>query len=1028
MNKNSLLIPCMACALSFPLGASARLPIPLLSVQTVQQSAKTIPQVKGAISDVNGDPVIGASVFVKGTTNGTVTDMDGHYTLANVPAGSIIEITYVGFLSQQVVVNGPQVRGITLKEDNKTLNELVVIGYGTQRKADLTGSVANIDATKLNTTSNSTIGQALQGRIAGVDIVSQGGYPGSGSRIMVRGIGTLNNAAPLYIVDGMYMSSIDQINPSDIQSIDVLKDASSSAIYGSRAANGVVIITTKSGSNTEGVPDINVTASMGVNSPSKYLNLLNASQWAQVTTESRAAAKLPALEMAQNLDQKEDNDWQDIMFSPAIIQNYNLSVQGGGKYSKYYNSFGYTDQDGTMKGTNFKRYTMQSKLDYHKSIFDMGTNIILTYDQNQPLLSDIRGGMVGQTLLSVPTLSRYDDTKVGGYGASYGDVVNLRNPLGMADRSLLRRSTDNVKVFANIYVSVEPIKGLKYKLNFTPDFEFYRNNTYTGLYDFGGDKNTITTATEAQTRTRNLLLENLLTYDKTFGNHKISILAGFSYQDTRYRYLYGSGQNLPSGIMELDGATSGLTSSGNSYHSTLASILGRAFYSYADRYLISATIRRDGSSKFGKGYHWGNYPSISAGWNIGEENFMKNNAKWMDQLKFRVGYGELGNQEIENYQYSAIVSSGINYPNVDGGGVYTGAFPKNFANPDIKWETTAMTNFGVDFMAFKSRLSLTMDYYIKNTSDILLQVPIPLSTGSASNPLRNAGKIRNKGFEFNLGWNDRVGKDWGYSVNFIGTFNKNEVINMGSDTQYITGGTIHGGTWTTKTIAGYPIGGFWLIPTDGYFNSTAEVQAYSKNGVLIQPSAEPGDIKFKDVNGDGTINDQDRVYSGSPFPDFTYSFNGSVSYKSFDLSFTLQGVTGNKIYNATRQELENTTNGVNYLSTVLDHWTEDNHNAKTPRLVWNDPNQNMRTESTRFLESGTYLRLRTLQLGYNLPKNALGFFKTARVYLDIDNLFTITPYSGYSPDVNATSVYERGFDEFIYPSNRTYMLGVNLTF
>ena len=1026
MRSNLIYVSCLALSLCGTVGAYAR-PSTAPAHPETGQTSKSIPVVKGTVFDQDGQPVIGATVIVKGTSNGTVTDFDGNYVLQNVPKGATVEISFIGYVSQQMTVQGAAMGATKLKEDNKTLNELVVIGYGTQRKADLTGSVANVDASKLNTQSNATIGQALQGKIAGVDIVSQGGYPGSGTRVMVRGIGTLNNATPLYIVDGMYMSSIDQINPSDIESIDVLKDASSSAIYGSRAANGVVIVTTKSGSNTDGVPNINATASIGVNAPSKYLDLLNASQWAQVTTESRAAAGLAPLVMAQKLDKREDNDWQDIMLSPALMQNYNLSVSGGGKYSKYYNSFGYTNQDGTMKNTNFKRYTMQSKLDFEKGIFNLGTNVILSYDENKPMLSDIRGGMIGQSLLSVPTLSRYDNTKVGGHGATEGDVLNLRNPLGMADNNLIRNRENNTRIYANVYVSVEPIKGLKYKFSFTPDFQFYRYNTFTGLFDFGGDKNTITTNSESQTRTRNLLLENLLTFDRTFGKHKVSALAGFSFQDNRYRYLLGSGQNLPEGLRELDAATSGLTSSGNSWHSTLTSILGRAFYSYDNRYLIQATIRRDGSSKFGLGHHWGNFPSVSAGWNIGEENFVKKNVNWIDQLKLRLGYGELGNQEISNYMYSAVVSSGINYPNV-GNGVYTGAFPKNFANPDIKWESTSMTNVGIDFMAFNSRLSLTLDYYVKNTKDILLQVPIPLSTGSASNPVRNAGKIRNRGFEFNIGWNDHIGKDWNYSASFNGSFNKNKVISMGTDSQFITGGTVHGGTWTTKTLAGYPIAGFWLIPTDGYFNSKEEVQAYNKDGKLIQPSAEPGDIRFKDVNGDGTINDDDRVYSGSPFPDLTYAFNGNVSYKSFDLSFTLQGVVGNKIYNATRQELENVTYGSNYLATVLDHWTEQNHNAATPRLVWNDPNRNARTESTRFLESGTYLRLRSVQLGYNLPKNFLGIFKSARAYIELDNLFTITPYSGYSPDVNASSVYQRGFDEFIYPNNRTYMAGINLTF
>ena len=422
MKQKTVFISCLAMTLLSQALVCKAAATPLLVTQAVQQSSKTFPKVAGKIFDNTGEAIIGASVVVKGTSNGSVTDLDGNYTLTDVPQGATLVISYVGYKSQEVVANGTSLKNIILLEDSKTLNELVVIGYGTQRKADLTGSVANVDATKLNTQSNSTIGQALQGKIAGVDIVSQGGQPGSGARIMVRGIGTLNNASPLYIVDGMYMSGIDHINPSDIQSIDVLKDASSAAIYGSRAANGVIIITTKSGSNTEGVPTVNVSANIGVSAPTKYLDVLNASEWAAVTTESRAASGLKPLDMALDLSSKEDNDWQDIMFNPALMQHYNLSVQGGGKYSTYYNSFGYTNQDGVLKGTNFQRYTMQSKVDYKKGIVNVGTNIMLEYDKDKPMFGGIRGGMVGHTLQSIPTLSKYDSDRVGGYGGWNGPM------------------------------------------------------------------------------------------------------------------------------------------------------------------------------------------------------------------------------------------------------------------------------------------------------------------------------------------------------------------------------------------------------------------------------------------------------------------------------------------------------------------------------------------------------------------------------------------------------------------------------
>lgn len=983
--------------------------------------------VTGKVVDGNGEPVIGANVVVKGTTNGTITDLDGNFSV-EADSKAVLNVSYIGYLSKEVVVGNQNVLNIVLLEDTKTLDEVVVIGYGTQKKADLTGSVANVSTEKLNTQSNATIGQALQGKIAGVDIVSQGGAPGGSTRIMVRGIGTLNNASPLYIVDGMYMTGIDHINPNDIASIDVLKDASSAAIYGSRAANGVIIITTKEGSNTDGKPIIDFSANVGISAPSKYLDLLDAAGWAEVTTVARRAAGLEPLEMATDLSSKPDNDWQDLMFNPALMQNYNLSVKGGGKHSTYYNSVGYTNQDGVMKGTNYQRYTLQSKQDFKKGIFQAGTNVVLTYDQNKPLLSEIRGGMVGHTIQSIPTLEQYDPNRAGGYGGTYGDVVNLYNPLGMVDDNLMSRYSENVKIFTNAYVSVEPIKGLKYKLNLTPDFQFYRYNSSLGVYDYGLNKNDLTQATEEQQRRRNILVENLLTFDRTFGDHKISLLAGYTYQDSRYRLLRGSGQGMPESIFELDAASGGLFASGSSTRSVMTSILGRVFYSYKNRYLLTATIRRDGSSKFGSNNRYGNFPSVSVGWNIAEEDFMKTNVTWLDQLKLRGGYGVLGNQEIDDYQYVSVVSTGINYPDGNGN-LIQGAFPKIFATPDIKWEETSMTNIGIDFMALQNRMTLTADWYVKNTKDILLRVPIPISTGGSNDPIRNAGKIRNKGFEFNLGWNDKLNKDFSYGINFLGTFNKNEVIEMGAESQAITGGTIHGGTYTSRTLAGYPIGGFWLVPTDGYFNSTEEVQQYQKDGVLIQPSAEPGDIRFKDTNNDGTINDQDRVYCGSPFPKFTYSINGNITYKDFDFAIGFQGVTGNKIYNATRLELEDVTRGTNYLASALDYWTPSNQNAAHPRLIWNDPNRNARSESDRYLESGSYFRLRNLQIGYTIP-NVLfkGFIQKARVYVNADNLFTISSYSGYSPDVNSSDVYSRGFDEFMYPNNRTFMLGLNVTF
>lgn len=988
-----------------------------------QQQAKTV---TGTVTDVSGEPIIGANIRIKGTTTGTITDIDGNFSIKAEPQ-SVIEVSYIGYLTQETVINNQKSIRFLLKEDTKTLDEVVVIGYGVQKKADLTGSVANINTEKLNTQSNANIGQALQGKIAGVDIVSQGGAPGSGTRIMVRGIGTLNNASPLYIVDGMYMNSIDHINPNDIASIDVLKDASSAAIYGSRAANGVIIVTTKEGSNTEGKPIIDLSVNLGISTASKFLDMLDAKGWAEVTTIARQAIGKPALDMATDLANKPDNDWQDIMFRPALMQNYNLSVKGGGKYSTYYTGLGYFNQDGIVKGTNYQRYNIQSKNDYKRGIFSAGTNLIISFSHDKPLHQELRGGMIGTILQSVPTLEKYDDTREGGYGGTYGDVVNIPHPLAIIDDNIMDRYNENVKIFANLYAQIELFKGLKYKLNLTPDFSFERYKNYLNKYDFGLATNSITQLTERQRRRRNILVENLLTFDRTFGEHKISALAGYTYQDSRFRHIQAYGEGLPQGLEEIDAATTNRSNEGNSWRSVLTSILGRVFYSYQNKYLFTATIRRDGSSKFGKNNRYGYFPSFSLGWNVAEEKFMEN-VHWLDQLKLRGGYGVLGNQEIDNYQYSSTITTGINYPDGNGG-LLQGAFPKNFANPDIKWEETAMTNVGIDFMAFNNRLSLTADYYVKNTKDILLTVPIPISSGGANDPIRNAGKIRNNGFEFNLGWMDQPNPDISYGINLIGSFNKNKVIAMGSESGSIKGGSTNQNITTSETKAGYPIGGYWLISTAGYFNSQEEVDAYAKDGKKIQPAAEPGDIKFVDANNDSVINDDDRVFQGSPFPDFTFALNGNMRYKNFDLSIGLQGVLGNKIYNATRQTLEDVTKGSNFLASCLDYWTPENKNASHPRLTWDDPNRNTRAESDRYLENGSYLRLRSVQLGYTFPQTWFkGAIQHARVYINAENLFTITSYSGYSPDVNADNANYRGFDNFIYPTNRTFMLGLNVTF
>ncbi len=992
------------------------------------QILQTNIDVKGKVLDETGNGVPGATIKVKGTNQGTMTNQDGSFSLSNISENATLIISYVGYTPKEVKVSNSEMI-IRIQAQPSQLNDVVVVGYGSQRKKDLTGAVASISSEKLNTQSNVNIGQALQGKIAGVDIVSQGGAPGSGSRISIRGIGTLNNANPLYIIDGIYMNSMDNINPNDVASIDVLKDASSAAIYGSRAANGVIIITTKSGTDTNGKPTIEFGANAGVQTPSKYLEMLNAADWANISTLSRAAIGKPVLEMAQNLDQKEDNDWQRMMMKSALMQNYNLTVSGGSKYFTYYTGLGYMDQNGTIKGTSYQRINGQVKMQYKRDWLTLGNNIILSNQKNNPLYGFSRGGYLGIILQSIPTLAKYDpNNPKGGYGKVFGDATDIPNPLGILDENLTRRTWDENKVFLNFYAEVSLPLNLKYKLNVTPDFSIARNKVYQNVFDFGLSNNSISSLSDDRSNSNNLLAENLLTFDKSFGKHKLTLLGGYAYQNFKNNYILASGRALPPGIYEVGAATRDRLNDANSNESALTSIISRVFYGYDNRYLLTATFRRDGSSKFAPKNRYGNFPSVSVGWNLAEESFFKK-PTWLDQLKLRGGYGILGNQEISNYMYTSTVTSNINYPDGNGG-LLLGAFPKDFANPSIKWEETAMTNIGLDLSVLDSRFNFTIDYYKKDTKDILLTVPIPISTGGANDPFRNAGRITNTGTEFSLNWNDKTSGDFSYGFSFTGNFIKNKVTAMGEEHQIINGGSNRTNVPTTRTMAGYPIGGFWLIPTRGLFQSMEEVNAYQKNGVLIQPNAKPGDIRFADVNQDGKITDDDREYKGSPFPTFSSGLNFNLAYKGIDMMLGFQGVFGNKIYNASRLELEGVNKGVNYLGTVRDYWTPENPDASFPRLVWDDPNQNSRPQSDRYLESGSFFRIRNLQLGYTIPKTVFGDkLQKVRIYASMENLYTLTNYSGYTPDIDSGgSSTSRGFDNFVYPVNRIIMFGANFSF
>ena len=514
-----------------------------------------------------------------------------------------------------------------------------------------------------------------------------------------------------------------------------------------------------------------------------------------------------------------------------------------------------------------------------------------------------------------------------------------------------------------------------------------------------------------------------MSYDKTFNDvHKVSAVVGYTFQKAENRYLRLSGKNQPAGIYEIDGTTASSRGAvGNSVKNSLTSILARVFYSYKDRYFLTATFRRDGSSKFAEENHYGNYPSISVGYNIAKEKFMSSASGWLDELKFRGGYGVLGNQEIGDYTFSSVVTPGINYPNGEGG-VDEGAYPTDFANPVIRWEKTSMTNVGLDFAAFNNRLTATVEWYDKITDDILINVPIPPSTGAGNDPTRNAGKISNKGFEFMVGWRDNINKDWAYNVSFNGSIVKNNVEKMG------TGDQILWGSGGCKTMEGYPVAGFWLVQTDGLFQSKEEIDSYIYKGQKIQPLAQPGDQKFIDANDDGKIDDNDRVYMGSSFPKFAFGLDLGFSYKGFDFRVDLQGNYGAKLFNQTFNSFD-LPGGTNGLAIAKDYWSEDNRGASHPRLSADDPNHNYWGNSSRYLEDASYLRIRNIQIGYKLPASWFrNYIKDVRVYANVENAFTFTEYTGYSPDITGYDVLNRGWDRFAYPASRVFMCGINLSF
>lgn len=984
--------------------------------------------ISGKVSDTSGGSLPGVSVVVKRTTTGTITDADGKYSLNNIPPNVTLQFSFVGMKTQEITVTNQSIINVVLADETIGIEEVVAIGYGTVRKSDLTGSVASIKGDDIRAEGNSNVQMALQGKTSGVSIQSASGSPGSGVRILIRGTGSLNNNDPLYIVDGVQVNDINNILPSDIGSMEVLKDASAAAIYGSRASNGVVLITTKSGEKGETKIDVNF--NYGVQKLANKLDVLNARQWAQVENDAAIASRTTIYPIFKDPSQYGNGtDWQNEIYRVAPTQSIDASASGGTETMNFSISGGYLDQDGIILNTYYKRLNLRVKTEFKKGRFTFGESAIISKEDwhNSGSLGGRGGGPAGSALKFVPVFGVYDAHAIGGYSGHTSELIDIGNPVAMTQ--LFDPKIQNLKMLINLFSQVKITEGLNYKYNVGYTNLNGYNYYYVYPYSIGAHfVNLDADLSETRSQSSLLLQEHTLNFSKDFNKHHIQAFVGYTFQTNDYRNLIGGKSGMPNGIFVLDAGSSQITSGGTAYKSTLESYLGRIIYSYDDKYLVTATFRRDGSSRFSKNNRYGNFPSIALGWNLSNETFFAPFVKTISQLKIRGSYGVLGNQEIGNYLYSSAIQQS-SYATASG--LWVGGTATRFSSPNIKWEKSKTFDVGIDWGFFSNKLTVSTDYFIKRNSDILLAVPLPLSAGSAINPIVNAGDISNKGFEGMFTYRNKVGA-LGYEI--IGTFTsvKNKVENLGSGSQQIFGGQpAYSAASSTLTQKGGSVGAFYLIKTDGIFNSQEDVLAHSKDGVLIQPNAKSGDIRFVDYDKNGVINESDRQLCGSPTPKFEYGFGTKLNYKGFDMYMFFQGTYGNKIFNGLKLDMENIVLYQNHSTALLDAWTENNH-SNIPRLAKTDVNENNRV-SDRYLESGSYLRLKTLQLGYTIPKivfNKIGI-TNLRVFVSGENILTFTKYSGYNPDLGrAGSILDRGVDlgSVAYPLSKTITFGLQLSF
>jgi TonB-linked SusC/RagA family outer membrane protein len=1007
------------------------LPAYCLFPSAILLAQEPVPAVKMTISgkvysDEDRQSLVGVNIEEQGTTNGTTTDLDGNFSLT-ISSGARLLFSYIGFEPKEVSVMNNSFLTIAMSPNQQVLQDVVVVGYRKEIKSDVATPITSLKSKDIDKLPVLGIDQALQGQVAGLQVTQATGAPGDDIVIRIRGVGTLGNNNPLFIVDGIPTTgNINMFSTSDIESIDVLKDGAAAAIYGARAANGVIIITTKKGKS--GKPKFAFDAYRGFQEAYNLPEMLNSADYVMIRNE--AIANTNALRDPRRLldpidpavlDTLPDVNWLDEVFNPAPIQRYNLSASGGNEFGSYYIMGEYMNQEGVFRGQGFEKYMIRFNGEAGSKRFKIGNNISFSVTDRDVIGSSGDGAGPGNelngiryALIAAPVFRiRYPDGTYVNTSQELGDPQlygdGNANPLAFIDAT--DWNINRSRVFGSVYAELGIMEGLSIRTNLGGDFLFqnekiFKERLSPAIYD-------PSSLTEGRVFDRNLVWSNTIDFQRSFGRgeaHKFSAIAGMEAIQNKTDYLGASANNflrtstqfryintsIPEEISNL-GASGIVTEWG------LLSYFGRINYNYKSRYIVNAAIRRDGSSRFGRQNRYGNFPSLAVAWNVSNEPFFEN-VPYLSHLKIRASWGRLGNQEIGLYPFSSLVNTGDRVYTF-GGVPVTGANIVETGNENIKWETTTQEDVGIEFSLWKDRISFMADYFQKTTSDVLVRVPVPQAGGSAFPPFVNAGMVENKGWDFALVFRNAY-KDFQYSLSANLSTARNKVLSLAGGEPILGGFGLSDGP-ITRTEVGYPIGSFYIYQADGLFQSQAEIDAHAFQNV----DTRPGDVKFADLNADGIIDDKDRAHLGSPFPDFIYGFNLTMNYKNWDLSVLGQGVQGNDVYFLFGNfAYETQARGFNAYADILNRWTPENTNTDIPRVSIDDRNGNRRI-STRFLEDGSYFRIRNITLGYNLKNKAwMGDIALIRVYATLQNFFTFTKYSGLDPEIQANTNDTRGFN------------------